>query len=184
MHLKQHYQQLVEFQYWFLKLCNECHHYRKIIWKPQEVPMPRNIENQNNTAFLEELQRLVPPCGLERNRGDVCAYVCSGVSDSVGPMDCSFSIHGIFQAKILEWLVISRGSSWPRDQTCISWISCTGRWILYHCATWWYLSNPISSTTWPVQKTEFEEWEWIITSLTRWWLQSQLLYQMWFHCLG
>ena len=35
------------------------------------------------------------------------------------------SIHGILQARILEWVVIpfSRGSSWPRDdQTCISWL--------------------------------------------------------------
>ena len=35
------------------------------------------------------------------------------------PMDCSppgFSVHGIFQAKILEWVAISssRGSSQPR----------------------------------------------------------------------
>ena len=41
--------------------------------------MPRNIENQNNASFLEELQRLVPPCGLERNRGDVCVHVCAQV---------------------------------------------------------------------------------------------------------
>ena len=45
-------------------------------------------------------------------------------------MDCSppgFSVHGIFQARRLEWLAIlfSRGSSWPRDWT---WVSCiTGR---------------------------------------------------------
>ena len=37
-------------------------------------------------------------------------------------MDCSppgSSVHGIFQARILEWVTISlsRGSSWPRDQT-------------------------------------------------------------------
>ena len=30
----------------------------------------------------------------------------------------------------------SRGSSWPRDWTCISFISCTGRRILCHCTTW------------------------------------------------
>ena len=41
-------------------------------------------------------------------------------------MDCSppgSSVHGIFQARILEWIVIpiSRGSSPPRDQT---WVSC------------------------------------------------------------
>ena len=40
------------------------------------------------------------------------------------PMDCSLpgtSIHGIIQARILEWVAISfsRGSSWPRDWTCI-----------------------------------------------------------------
>ena len=31
------------------------------------------------------------------------------------------SVHGIFQARILEWVAIffSRVSSWPRDQTCI-----------------------------------------------------------------
>ena len=38
------------------------------------------------------------------------------------PMDCSlpsFSVHGVFQARILEWVSISfsRGSSPPRDQT-------------------------------------------------------------------
>ena len=39
-----------------------------------------------------------------------------------GPMDCSLpgsAIHGIFQARILEWAAISfsRGSSQPRDRT-------------------------------------------------------------------
>ena len=29
---------------------------------------------------------------------------------------------------------IPRGSFWPRDRTCVSWASCIGRWILYHCA--------------------------------------------------
>ena len=43
-------------------------------------------------------------------------------------MDCSllgFSIHGILQARILEWVTISfsRGSSQPRDRT---WVSCIG----------------------------------------------------------
>ena len=44
------------------------------------------------------------------------------------------SVYGIFQARILEWIAISsRGSSWPRDQICIS---CIGRHVLYHWATW------------------------------------------------
>ena len=43
------------------------------------------------------------------------------------PIDCSLtgsSVHGILQAKILEWVAIlfSRGSSWPRNW---AWVSCT-----------------------------------------------------------
>ena len=51
------------------------------------------------------------------------------------PMDYSlpaFSIHGIFQERVLEWVAISfsRGSSWPRDQTWVSRISgrCFNVW--------------------------------------------------------
>ena len=41
------------------------------------------------------------------------------------PMVCSlsgFSIHGIFQARVLEWIAISfsRGSSRPRNRTWVS----------------------------------------------------------------
>ena len=48
------------------------------------------------------------------------------------------SVHGILQARMLEWgaMPSSRGSSWPRDQTCASRISCIGRWVVYHCANW------------------------------------------------
>ena len=53
------------------------------------------------------------------------------------PMDClpGSSVHGISQARILEWVAISfsRGSSQPRDRTRVC---CTGRRILYHCAIW------------------------------------------------
>ena len=44
------------------------------------------------------------------------------------PTDCSLpgsSVHGISQARIMEWVAMSfsRGSSWPRDWTCISCIA-------------------------------------------------------------
>ena len=63
----------------------------------------------------------------------LCPTLCN-------PMDCSppgSSVHWILQARILEWVPIYnfRGSSWPRDQTHVSCVSCTGRWIL-HCFTW------------------------------------------------
>ena len=52
------------------------------------------------------------------------------------PMDCSLpdsSNHGIFQARILEWVAISsfRGSSWPRDRAYVSCVACIARVILY-----------------------------------------------------
>ena len=51
-------------------------------------------------------------------------------------MDCSppgSSVHGIFQARILEWVASSMGSSRPRDWTHVSCVSFIGRHILYHC---------------------------------------------------
>ena len=51
------------------------------------------------------------------------------------------SVHGIFQAQILEWITIysSRVSSLPRDQMHISCVSCIDMQILYHNATWEYI---------------------------------------------
>ena len=69
----------------------------------------------------------------------VHVLACWVVFDSLWPYEqtCSpgSSVHGIFQARILEWVAISssRGSSRPRDQTRVS---CIGRWILYQGATW------------------------------------------------
>ena len=56
------------------------------------------------------------------------------------PMDCSppgSSVHGILQARILEWVAIplSRGSSWPRDRTQVSCI--VGRFF-----TVWAIRDP------------------------------------------
>ena len=53
------------------------------------------------------------------------------------PIDCTppgSSVHGILQARILEWVAMpsSRGSSHPRYQTLDSCISCIGRKRLYH----------------------------------------------------
>ena len=59
-----------------------------------------------------------------------CPTLCS-------PTDYSppgSSVHGILQARKLEWIVMpsSRGSSRPRSQTPISNVSCIGGLILYH----------------------------------------------------
>ena len=53
------------------------------------------------------------------------------------PMDCSppsSSVHGILQARRVEWVAMpsSGGSSRPRDRTRISYMSCIGRQVLDH----------------------------------------------------
>ena len=79
----------------------------------------------------------------------VCVCVCECVCMCTGTQLCltrcdprdyspsGSSVHGIFQARILEWVAIPfRRSSQPRDWTHISYVSCIGRWILYQCTTW------------------------------------------------
>ena len=58
----------------------------------------------------------------------MCARSLQSCPALCNPMDCSppgSSVHDILQASILEWVAISlsRGSSWPRDGTHVSWIA-------------------------------------------------------------
>ena len=94
-----------------------------ISWK-QDLPLSE-IERQKNkcplvggsfyrrqsTVILEGLPH--PPVS--------CPTLC----DPVGCSPPGSSVHGILQARILEWVAMSfsRGSSWPRDQT-LGLISC------------------------------------------------------------
>ena len=72
----------------------------------------------------------LPSMGSHRvghNWGDLAAAAAA---------DCSppgSSVHGIFQARILEWVAIlcSRASFPPRDRTRGSCVTCTSRQILY-----------------------------------------------------
>ena len=67
------------------------------------------------------------------------AQSCPTLCDA---MDCSLprsSIHGIFQARVLEWVTISfsRGSSRPRDQTQVSHIVSKMLYRLSHQGSRW-----------------------------------------------
>ena len=66
-----------------------------------------------------------------------CAKSLQSCPTLCDPMDCSppgSSVHGIPQARILEWVVMpfSRASSQPRDQTHASYVSSIRRQVLYH----------------------------------------------------
>ena len=75
---------------------------------------------------------------LSLTNGCVC---CVLVSDPMWPQDCSppaSSVHGIIQARILEWVANSsfRGSFWPRDKNCISYILALESRFFTTSATW------------------------------------------------
>ena len=57
------------------------------------------------------------------------------------PMECSrpgFSVQGTFQARILEWLAnsYSRGSTQPRDGTCVFYVPALAGGFFITSTTW------------------------------------------------
>ena len=64
----------------------------------------------------------------------ICTWSCHNLCD---PVDCrppgSF-VHGISQARLLEWVVFfsSRGPSWPRDLTHLLHLQTGVWWVLIH----------------------------------------------------
>ena len=82
-------------------------------------------------------QGLVRPCVHAKS-----FWSCSTLCDL---MDCS--LPGSSQARILAWVIMpsSRGSSQPRDRTCVSYVSCIGRQILY---LWCHLGSPGPCKPW------------------------------------
>ena len=66
------------------------------------------------------------------------------------PMNCSLpgsSVHGMLQARILEWVAFSRGSSQPRDQT-----------QFYHIAGRFFIIWATREANTPIQNRKFKVW--------------------------
>ena len=101
---------------------------------------------------------------LETNLYTCCALVSHSVmSNSLRP-HClpGFSVHGILQARLLEWVAssFSRGSSWPRNRTWVSHIA--GRFFTIR-ATWKHththtsekaMASQSSTLAWKIPWTE------------------------------
>ena len=89
--------------------------------QPRDATRGRNFKSLLSSGDIWKVKVLV---------AQLCQTLCN-------PIDCSplgVSVHGVLQARILEWVAISfsRGSSWPRDRTQVSCI--IGR-IFTVCAT-------------------------------------------------
>ena len=99
------------------------------VFKTEFIP-PISIRHHrvpsiNTSLFALQLRLPLPQAGLVFVPQS-CLTLCN--PRDYRPPGCS--VHGILQARILEWVAISfsRGSSRPKDRTHIP---CTGRRILY-----------------------------------------------------
>ena len=101
--------------------------------------------------FLSDCSLLVKNEHFLNNHILMCMFAHS-CPTLCNPMDCSlasFSVHGIFQARILEWFAISfsRGSFRPWDWTHISWIG--RQFFSFVCLFLFFFDN---RATWEAHK--------------------------------
>ena len=78
-------------------------------WQPNRLPRPWDSPGKNTGVGFHFLLQ----CMKAKSESEV-AQSCPTLSD---PMDCSLpgsSIHGIFQARVLEWGAIAFSIVWPQ----------------------------------------------------------------------
>ena len=123
--------------------------YKKVFWANTSswlsdcnAELSKKLKSSNGKpdGFIKLLTKRISYIGLTELVNMVINFMkewkCLSLShvQLYDPMDSCLPgslIDGILQARILGWVAIpfSRGSSQPRDQP---WVSCIGRWILYH----------------------------------------------------
>ena len=101
-----------------------------------EVLKPGHVRQQG-TAFMTQCARMLPL--------QLCPALCN-------PKDCSppgSSVHGIPQARLLEWVAIplSRGSSQPRDRTTSLMSPALAEGFFTTSTTWEEICNFYFSST-------------------------------------
>ena len=131
-------------------LCEHTEAYRESVMSQQRQSLGDAVKATSEAR--KRWGRFLP----QSVRGSVAFVICPLLTVSTlyltlyDPMDCSLpcsSVHGISQARVLEWVAIafSRGPSRLRGCTCIS---CIGWWTLYR----WAASE---ARAWPYQLLNF-----------------------------
>ena len=112
-------QDSLEFSLKFFTLkINACLNFYLLVSYPHEIMLCLDFLKFTNCVHWASLFLVSNWLDLECEVAQSCPTLCD-------PMDCSLpgsSVHGIFQATVLEWIAISfpKGSSQPRDRTQVS----------------------------------------------------------------
>ena len=91
----------------------------------------KESDTTDRLTLSQQIQSLFVLTGL-----CVCAKLLQSCPTLCDPVDCSpsgFSVHGILQTRILEWVAMPsfKGSSQPRDWTWVPCVSCiAGRFFI------------------------------------------------------
>ena len=98
------------------------------------------LSNDNDNTHLHTQESFLLSSRQKEGSVYLCAQSLSRVQLFATPWTASLpgsSVRGILQARILEWVVMpsSRGSSQPRDQTCVSCSSCIVGRLFTHTHT-------------------------------------------------
>ena len=141
--------------------------------------LPANAGDIRDAGSISGLGR--PPRETESEVAQPCPTLCD-------PIDCSLpgsSVHGIFQARVLEWVAISfsRGSSRPRDWTRVSRI--VGRCFTF-CLTK-EIATHSNILAWRIPWTEKSSRLWSTGPHKVWlkWLKhNQPRWESWLHLAG
>ena len=107
------------------KSCKALGPLMRYVLRPKST-FPRRLYHCCRPGFLDTL--------INRNRNWKWKWSRSVLSHPLWPHRPGSSAHGILQARTLEWVAISssRVSSWPRDQTWVSWVVSRRFYCLSH----------------------------------------------------
>ena len=99
------------------------------VWRKWSLPAQCNVGG--NAGWCGHCRTALCACVLSPQ---LCLTLCD-------PVDCSppgSSVHGTLQVRILQWVAMpsSRGSSQPRDWTCISMSPASAGGLFTTSATW------------------------------------------------
>ena len=109
-------------------------HYPPFLRELVTCPSPELVRSG---CWLDLKSVLSTPHHAALNRTCYCCakslQSCLTLPDAMDRSLLGSSVHGILQARIPEWVTMpsSRGSSWLRGRTRVSYVSCIGRWFFF-----------------------------------------------------